>query len=136
METLTTTAKIETVQHAFEDFAKRNIAGILNACSDDITWSSWNNPVVPFARTYHGKAGAASFFKDLSDAVDYTAFEPREFYDCGDRVFVKVYHAANVKATGKSFGHETLMEFVFSAGKICSFFAYVDSHDEAEAFLN
>jgi ketosteroid isomerase-like protein len=134
METLATTANIETVQHAFADFAKGNIAGILEVCTDDINWSSWNNPVVPFAKSYHGKAGAANFFKDLSDAVDYTAFEPRNFYDCGDRVFVKVYHAANVKATRKSFAHEALMEFVFRGEKINSFFAYVDSHDQVIAF--
>ena len=125
METLTTTANIELVQNAFANFAKGNIAGILEVCTDNIDWSSWNNAVVPFAKTYHGKAGAANFFKDLSDAVDYTAFEPRNFYDCGDRVFVKVYHAASVKATGKSFAHEALMEFVFRGEKINSFFIHI-----------
>jgi ketosteroid isomerase-like protein len=136
METLTTTVRIETVQHAFADFAQGNIAGILDVCTDDINWSSWSNPVVPFAKSYTGKAGAATFFTDLNNEVTYTVFEPRDFYDCGDRVFVKVYHSAIVKATGKIFAHESLMEFVFRGDKISSFFAYVDSYDEAAAYLN
>jgi len=136
METLTTTANIETVKHAFADFAQGNIAGILNECTDDITWSSWNNANVPFAKTYTGKAGAAAFFADLGNEVTYTAFEPGDFYDCGDRVFAKVYHSAIVKATGKTFAHEALMEFVFRGEKISSFFAYVDSHDESVAFIS
>jgi ketosteroid isomerase-like protein len=135
METQTTTANIETVQHAFGNFAQGNITGILNACTDDITWSSWSNPVVPFAKTYTGKAGAAIFFTDLNNEVTYTVFEPREFYDCGNRVFVKVYHSAIVKSTGKIFAHESLMEFVFRGEKISRFFAYVDSYEQAQAYV-
>jgi uncharacterized protein len=134
METLTTTANIETVQHAFADFTQGNIAGILNVCTDDVIWSSWINPAVPFAKTYTGKTDAAAFFADLNNEVIYTAFDPRDYYDCGDRVFVKVYHSAIVKSTGKTFAHEALMEFVFRGEKICSFFAYVDSHEETVAF--
>jgi uncharacterized protein len=133
METLTST-NIETIQHAFTDFANGNIQGILDLCTEDIKWSSWNNPVVPFSKTYSGKAGAADFFSDLNNEVTYTVFEPRDFYYCGNRVFVKVYHSAIVKATGKIFAHESLMEFVFNGEKISSFFAYVDSHDQAMAF--
>lgn len=134
MSTETLTANIEIVQHAFADFSQGNIPGILDICTEDITWSSWSNTVVPFAKTYTGKAGAAAFFTDLNNEITYTAFEPRHFYDCGDRVFVKVFHSAIVKSTGKAFGHEALMEFVFRGEKVCSFFAYVDSHDEVAAY--
>lgn len=134
METLTTTANIERVQHAFVNFAQGNIPGILDVCTDDISWSSWTNTIIPFAGTYTGKAGAAGFFSDLNNEITYTAFEPRHFYDCGDRVFVKVFHSAIVKSTGKTFEHEALMEFVFRGEKLCSFFAYVDSYDEVAAY--
>jgi len=129
-----TKTNIETVQQAFADFGAGNIEGILNVCTDDLVWSSYDNPAIPFAQSYHGKDGAAQFFSNLADAVNYTAFEPREFYSCGDRVFVKVYHAATVKNTGKSFAHETLMEFVFRGNKLCRFFAYTDTYDQAKAF--
>lgn len=134
-ETLTTT-NVETVQQAFANFAQGNIPGILELCTDDIQWSSWNTPSILFSQTYTGKTGAATFFSDLNNTVTYTAFEPRNFYDAGDRVFVKVYHSAIVKATGKTFTHESLMEFVFRDEKVCSFFAYVDSYDQALAFMN
>jgi hypothetical protein len=134
METLTTSANIETVQHSFADFAQGNVAGILDVCTDDISWSSWETPAVPYAKTYTGKDAAATFFSDLDRELTFTAFDPRHFYDCGDRVFAKVYQSAIVKSTGKTFAHEALMEFVFRGEKVCSFFAYVDSQDEVLAY--
>lgn len=135
METTTATkSNVEIVQQAFTDFGSGNIEGILNVCTDDLVWSSYDNPAIPFAQSYYGKEGAAEFFSNLAGAVEYTAFEPREFFACSDRVFVKVYHAATVKITGKSFAHETLMEFVFHGNKLCRFFAYTDTFDQARAF--
>lgn len=134
METLTTTSQIEKVQQAFACFGQGDIAGILDMCTDDITWSTWNNTLVPFARTYSGKAGGAAFFTDLNNEMTYTAFEPRQLYACGDRVFAKVFESAIIKSTGKSFEQEALMEFAFRDGQVCSFFAYVDSAKQAAAF--
>jgi ketosteroid isomerase-like protein len=137
METLATVkteANIAVVQNAFENFLKGNIPGILDACTDDITWSSYHNSTVPYAQTYHGKQGAGQFFATLASNVDYTSFQPKEFFADKDRVFVNGYHEAKVKSTGKSFGHDFLMEFRLRDGKVSYFFAGVDTRDQAEAF--
>jgi ketosteroid isomerase-like protein len=137
METLATVKKeqnISIVQNAFANFLNGNIPGILDASTDDITWSSYDNPAVPYAKTYHGKKGAAEFFASLGGSVDYTEFQPREYFADADKVFVKGYHKATVKSTGKTYGHDFLMEFSFRDGKVSSFFAYVDTRDQAAAF--
>jgi ketosteroid isomerase-like protein len=137
MDTLATVKKeqnILTVQNAFAEFLNGNIAGILEACTDDIEWGTHENPAVPFAKLYHGKNGAAEFFSTLGGSVDYISFKPSSYFADRDMVFVKGYHEATVKSTGKSFGHEFLMEFTLLDGKISSFFAWVDTLDQSIAF--
>jgi ketosteroid isomerase-like protein len=125
---------ISIVQNAFENFLKGKIQGILDACTDDIKWGAHENAGVPYAQTYYGKEGTAEFFTTLSGSIDYSEFQPKEFFADGDKVFVKGSHKAKVKSTGKTFGHDLLMEFSLRDGKIASFFAWVDSRDQAQAF--
>ena len=135
METLTATqTNIEKAQQGFANFGIGNIQAILDECSNDVSWGTWDNPGLPYAKTFHGKPGVGEFFQSLANTLDYTAFEPKEFYEAGNKVFAKVYQAATVKATGKSYAHDCLMEFSFSNGKISNFFAYVDIADQVRAF--
>jgi uncharacterized protein len=137
METLATVKteqNISIVQNAYAEFAKGNFQGVADACTDDIVWGSYENETVPYAGSYHGKKGVVDFFTTLTGSVDYTDFQPREFFANGDYVFVKGYQAATVKSTGKTFGHDFLMEFKLENGKVNSFFAYVDTKDQAKAF--
>jgi uncharacterized protein len=139
METLAsvkTEQNIEIVQKAYADFANGNISGVVDACTDDVVWASYDNPAIPYATSYQGKKGVTEFFGSVAASIDYKDFQPREFFAVADKVFVKGYHKATVKSTGKSFGHDFLMEFQLRNGKVSSFFAYVDTRDQATAFSN
>ena len=70
------------------------------------------------------------------DAVDYSEFAPRDFFsdDKNNAVFVRGHHTGKVKLTGKTFSHDWLMEFHLREGKTDSFFAFVDSNDQSQAF--
>lgn len=139
MDTMTMTATeqhIRVVQQAYAEFATGNIPGLVNLCTADIIWTGHANAGVPYARTYEGKNGVAQFFRTLDEAIAYSQFETREFYAEGDRVFVKGYHAGMVKATGKTFGHDFLMEFQLSGERINYFFAWGDTAEQAAAFAN
>lgn len=135
METLTATKNnVQVVQKAFDDFLKGNISAVVDISTDDVEWSSYDNPDVPYATTYHGKKGVAQFFSNLAETINYTKFEPRQFVSQGDDVVVFGRHAASVKATGKTFDHEWCFSFKMRNGKVQRFFAYVDSRDQAQAF--
>jgi ketosteroid isomerase-like protein len=137
METLATVKQdvnLNVVKNAFDDFLRGNVAAVVNACTDDVEWGSYDNPATPYAKTYRGKSGVADFFATLAGAVDYQAFELKELHASGDRVFAKVYHKATVKSTARGFAHDFLMEFRLRDEKICNAFAYVDSRDQAAAF--
>ncbi|MBL7729622.1 MAG: nuclear transport factor 2 family protein [Chitinophagaceae bacterium] len=132
--TTKTQANITLVQEAFGNFGKGDIPAIIAVCTEDVSWGSWENDTVPFAQNYQGKEGAMQFFTHLADHLDYKRFEPRDFFAAGEKVFAKVYHEAEVKSTGKSFAHDSLLEFTIRDEKISYFFAYVDTHDQARAF--
>lgn len=127
---------VAIVQQAYTEFAAGNIAAIVEKCTDDVRWGSYENPAVPYAGMFNGKQGVKEFFSRLANAIDYTDFSPKEFFanDSGNAVFVRGYHAGKVKSTGKSFSHDWLMEFYFRDGKMCSFFAFVDTRDQTQAF--
>jgi ketosteroid isomerase-like protein len=132
METLSKT-NTAIVKDAFADFSKGNIAGILSVCTNDIIWSSYPVPEIPYAKTYRGKKEVAEFFSALAASVTYTQFEPKEFYESGKKVIVKVYQAAIVKETGKNYAQDTIMEFEFQNGHVAAFFAYFDTYEQANA---
>jgi hypothetical protein len=137
METLATVKteqNISIIQNSFADFAKGNIPGITDACTDNVEWRSFDNPAIPYATAYQGKKGVAEFFATLAGSIEYQDFQTKEFFAAADKVFVKGYHKAVVKSTGKPFGHDFLMEFQLRNGKISSFFAWVDTRDQTEAF--
>jgi uncharacterized protein len=139
METQTireTKTNLEIVQQGYADFANGNIDGIVQNCADGVTWGSYDNPVVPVAGTFTGKEGVYKFFKILGETVQYTEFTPHEFIcdDTKNVVLVTGFQSGVVKLTGKTFAHSWVMEFRFHEGKIKSFFAYVDSNDQARAF--
>lgn len=129
-----TDTNISVVQQAFENFLKGNIPAILESCTEDIQWGSYANPDVPFSSTYTGKNGVGQFFTDLSGSVDIENFQTSQFYGDNDNVFVVGNHKGKVKSTGKNFGHDFLMQFRLREGKVSNYFAWVDTHDQAQAF--
>src|SRR5437763_12749482 len=106
METSTSIAvqpNVQIIQEAFGNFLKGNISAIADVCTDDVVWGSFKNPDVPMAGMFYGKEGVFEFFKRVADNVDFTNFEPREFFNDGDDVFVLGHNAGVVKSTGLTF---------------------------------
>jgi ketosteroid isomerase-like protein len=85
---------------------------------------------------YNGKVGVGRFFSALADNVSYKLFDPREYFADGNNVFVKGRHEGTAKSTGKSFAHDFMMQFTLTGGKVCYYFVWVDTYDQAKAYLN
>ena len=136
METFTQTKNnVEVIQHAFEDFGKGNIQGILDACTDDVVWTASENPGVPITGTFNGKDEVRKFFMTLAENVDYIAFEPKEFFSDKNAVVVVGHHTGTVKTTGKTYDHDWCMIFKLRDGKVYNYNAFLDTRDQAEAFM-
>lgn len=125
---------VAIIQQAFADFGSGNIQGILDVCTDDITWTGADNPGVPIAGTFKGKDGVMKFFSTLADNLDYSSFEPKEFFSDGEVVIVLGHHTGKVKKTGKSFDHDWCMVFRLRDGKMYHYYVFADTRDQAESF--
>ena len=122
------------IQQAFADFGKGNVDGILNVLTDDVKWGSYDNPGIPIGGMFNGKEGVRKFFGNLAQNINYSAFDPKEFISDGDNVVVLGHHSGTVKSTGKGYDHDWCMIFKFKGDKVKSYFAFVDTREQAESF--
>src|SRR5438046_8136 len=130
MEAATQTkSNVQIIQQAFADFGSGNIQGIVDVCTDNVVWQSPENPNVPHAGIFKGKEGVMKFFGAIAENIDYSAFEPREFFNDKDVVIVLGHHAGTVKKTGKSFDHDWCMVFRLRDGEMYNYSLFLDTRD-------
>lgn len=135
METLTQTKNnVETIQQAFADFGSGNIQGILDVCTNDVVWTGAENPTVPFAGTFKGKEGVMNFFSKLAENVEFSSFEPKEFFNDKNAVIVLGHETGKVKSTGKTFDDDWCMIFRMRDGKMYHYYVFGDTRKQAESF--
>ncbi len=127
-------SNVQVVQRGFENFMKGNPSAVVDICTDDVTWGSYDNPGVPLAGTFKGKDGVKRFFSLLGELIDFVSFTPREYYGHGDTVIVLGHQKGKVKKTGKTFDQDWAMVFKLRDAKISSFFNFTDTRQQAEAF--
>jgi uncharacterized protein len=127
-------SNVQVVRKGFEDFTKGNTSAVVDVCTDDVSWGSYENPGVPLAGTHNGKEGVTRFFSMLGELIDYTDFTPREFFEQGGAVVVLGHQAGKVKKTGKTFDQDWAMVFRLRGAKIYSTFFFTDTRQQAEAF--
>ena len=136
METLTQTrTNVETIQQAFADFAAGNIQGILDVCTNDVVWTGAENPTVPMAGTFKGKEGVMDFFSKLAENVEFSSFEPKEFFSDKNAVIVLGTEATKVKKNGKAFQDNWCMIFRMRDGKMYHYEVFGDTRKQAESFM-
>lgn len=131
---LETKSNLQIIQNAFADFMSGNIQSIIDTCTEDIFWTGAENPGVRVSGTFNGKDEVVIFFKFLAEDVDYSIFEPKEFFSDKDAVIVVGHQTAKVKKTGKTFDHDWCMIFKLRDGKIYHYHIFVDTRDQGEAF--
>ena len=109
-------------------FMAGNIEGLLELIDDSCEWVIPGPPdKLPWAGSYRGPAGVGQFFGKLAEAIDFTAFEPREFIAQGDRVIVLGSSTATNKATGKSASQDWAHAITIIDGKFHAMQAYDDT---------
>ena len=126
----------EIVRQAYAAFGSGNIPALLELVDDDIEWHAVIGaaPHVPTAGKRHGKQAVAEFFRVLSQTVEFSRFEPREFIAQGDQVVVLGSYEGRAKATGRTFAEEWAMVDTIRNGKIVRFREYVNTAAMNAAF--
>ena len=117
-----------TVQAIYAAFGKGDVPFILGTLADQFEWVHTGPPtIIPWAKTRHTREEVASFFQELSGAVELQAFEPRTYVAQGDKVVALGYFRARSKTTGRTFEEHWAMEWTFQNGKVVAYRAYDDT---------
>jgi ketosteroid isomerase-like protein len=74
------------------------------------------------------------FFKTVGDTLEFSEFDPREFYASGDVVIALGHFTAKVKDTGRSASAHWAHVFTIAGGKVVKFREYTDTAAFAEAY--
>ena len=124
---------VQIVKDAYAAFGRGDIQGLLALFAEDIEWISPGEGL-PLAGTYRGQARVAGFFQKVSEMVEISFFEPREFVAQGDRVLVVGFDRGRVKATNRTFEGHWVMAFTIRNAKVTNVREYTDTLAVARSF--
>ena len=124
---------IETVQKLYQAFGRGDVATILDHHSEDVDWAVAVAPkngaeLVPYYEHFRGKTNTTKFFSGFAGETNITVFEPRAFFESGQRVAVWTFVDVTVKRTGKRYTHEQMHLWDFDgAGKVIRYRHFEDT---------
>ncbi len=125
---------VGVVRRAYENFRSGDIAGILNAVTDDVDWRLPEISGADFSGRRTGRDAVAGFFSSLAEQQDTVSFEPREFVAQGDKVVALGSYRWRVKKNAREYGGEWAHVFTVRGGRIAAFHEYMDSAAAAAAY--
>ncbi|HEY2107605.1 MAG TPA: nuclear transport factor 2 family protein [Candidatus Binataceae bacterium] len=124
---------IQIVQNGFAAFGRGDVQGLLALFAEDSKWISPGEGL-PLAGTHRGHAALADFFQKVSEAMEFSSFEAREFVADGDRVLVVGFDSGRVKGTNRTFEKPWIKAFTVRNGKVTNVREYTDTLELAQAF--
>jgi uncharacterized protein len=123
---------VQIVKDAYAAFGRGDIQGLLALFAEDIEWTipgEW-----PLAGTYRGRAGVAGLFQKVSEMLEISFLETREFVAQGDRVLVVCFSGGRAKGTNRTYEHHEVLAFTVRNGKVTNVREYIDTLALAQAF--
>jgi uncharacterized protein len=124
---------VSIVKDGYAAFGRGDIQGLLALFAEDIEWIVPGEGL-PLAGRYRGHAGLADFFQKVSEMLEISFLEPREFIAQGDRVLVVGLTRGRVKATNRTFEGHWVIAFTVRNGRVTNVREYVDTLTLARAF--
>jgi ketosteroid isomerase-like protein len=120
----------EIVQEIYQAFGRGDVATIVSHLAEDVEWEyGVNSTDVPWLQPRRGRAGAAEFFRTLSD-VEIHKFEPTRLLEDGNVVMALIDLEAAVRTTGRRVVEvdEVHIWHFDATGKVVRFRHRVDTH--------
>lgn len=129
---------LTTVQGIYAAFGQGDLQAVLAHISDDcveFSVMSAGETRVPWHLNGRGKEGAASFFDALLGAVEFRAFEPRDYAAAGDHVYATLSMRMQIRATGELLElAEVVHRFTLRDGMVVRWRASEDTFQTHRAF--
>ena len=126
------------VQDIYAAFGRGDLAAVLARISEQVgefSVISGGPTQVPWHGDTRGKAGAVRFFEKLLGAVEFRAFEPREYAASGDHVYATLRMLMQIRATGQLLElAEVVHHFTLQDGLVVRWRATEDTKHTDAAF--
>ena len=114
---------VQTLQAAYDAFAKQDIPAVMATFQDDIEWELPDS--IPFGGKFTGHDGVGDFFGQLGQYWQELAVEPQEFIDGGERIVALVRVSGT--ASGGSVDSPSVHVWTMRDGKAAAFREYPDT---------
>ena len=89
------------VKDVYGAYGRGDLDTVLGHLDPEVEWTVHGRPGDhPAIGEWRGREGAASFFRTVSETLDFTLHQPEAFYGDGDKVFVLGRFDLVDKATG------------------------------------
>jgi ketosteroid isomerase-like protein len=118
METLAAVSKKDVVLGMYESFGRGDIPAILDQMTSDIVWDATQNPILTDAKIYRGKQNVPLFFKQVAETMDITVFEPQNFFERGNVLFVNGHFELTLKKDNSEWSTDWTMRWQFRGDKV------------------
>ena len=126
----------ETVEALYNAFGQGNIPFILDAVSEEFTWTDPSNPaILPQGGTHVGKSGFLRFFEKLGEKVDTTHFVVENYLAEGNTVVASGKHGVRIKTSGKEHTNHWIMIWDFEGGIPVRGRSVFDTHQYESLFV-
>ena len=127
MTNQTTLSNKTIVESIYSAFQRGDIPYILSQLDDNCVWNSMGAPQVPYGGEFKGKE-IINFFQILSETLDISLFEPKEYIANEDgHVVAMGIFGGKGKKTGKNFEANWSMLWKFKNSKVVLFENYFDT---------
>jgi uncharacterized protein len=126
---------IHTVMEIYDAVGRGDLDAILERVSDDVDWAA---DVAGNAAPWHGpragKPGVASFFNDINNSIEITAFTPHSYAAGDDDVHLLVDWTFRLIGNGRQTSMTMHHHWRLRDGKVTRFRGSEDSALTARAF--
>jgi uncharacterized protein len=128
-------SNIDLVKGLYAAFGKGDMKHIIDGLAPGVDWQSYGNPAhFPTLGPHNGPSQVQAFFQKVGDTLEFSEFDPREFYASGDVVIALGHFTAKVKDTGRTASAHWAHVFTFKNGQVVKFREYTDTAAFAEAY--
>jgi ketosteroid isomerase-like protein len=81
---------VDTTRRLFEHFSRRDVAGLLALCADDVEFLPVTAMVAAGGKPYRGHEGITRYVSDVARVWEELTVEPSEFHRAGDDTVVAI----------------------------------------------
>ena len=127
-------SNVQLVKDAYAAFVRGDIDAVLSALALTVEWHIPGPVEASYCGLRRGLDEVMKFFVQVGDAVEFSAFAPREYFARGDRVIALGHYAGRVRGTGKSFAAEWAMTWTIKNDRVVAFREYTDTQRLGVAF--